>query len=111
MELLSINLKNFRNFTQKKIDLNPKLTVIIGPNGSGKTNILEAILFLSGIKSYKVETDLDLIKFSKDEAKVEGEVFDINVKNKLTANMVVSDGRFINKTYFVNSIKKRFIDF
>ena len=111
MELLSLNLKNFRNFSQIKIIFNPKLTVIVGPNGSGKTNILESALLLSGIRSHKVETDLDLIKFSKDEAKIEGEVFDINVKNKLTANMVVSDGRFVNKTYFVNSIKKRFIDF
>ena len=111
MELLSINLKNFRNFTQKKIDLSPKLTVIIGPNGSGKTNILESALLLSGIRSHKVETDLDLIKLGKDEAKIEGEVFDLDIKSKLTMNMVIDDGRFVKKTYFVNSIKKRFIDF
>ena len=111
MELLSLRLFNFRNFTQKKINLDKKLTVIIGPNGSGKTNILESALLLSGIRSHKVETDLDLVKFGKYEAKIEGEVFDLGIKSKLTMNMVIDDSGFVRKTYFVNSIKKRFIDF
>ena len=111
MELLSLGLKNFRNFSQKKIDFDPKLTVIIGPNGSGKTNILEAVLLLSGVRSAKVETDLDLVKFAKSEAKIEGEAAEIGVKNKLTLNMQVFDERFVKKAYFVNSIKKRFADF
>ena len=111
MELLSLSLKNFRNFSQKKIDFDPKLTVIVGPNGSGKTNILESALLLSGIRSHKVETDLDLIKFGKFEAKIEGETADVTVKNKLTVNMQVLDERFVKKAYFVNSIKKRLADF
>ena len=111
MELLSLGLKNFRNFSQKKIDFDPKLTVIVGPNGSGKTNILEAVLLLSGVRSAKVETDLDLVKFAKSEAKIEGEAAEIGVKNKLTLNMQVFDERFVKKAYFVNSIKKRFADF
>ena len=111
MELLSLNLKNFRNFSQKKIDFDPKLTVIVGPNGSGKTNVLEAALLLCGIRSHKVETDLDLVKFGKFEAKIEGEIADVSIKNKLTVNMMVYDERFVKKAYFVNSIKKRFTDF
>ena len=112
MELLSLNLKNFRNFSQKKINFDQKLTVIIGPNGSGKTNILEAALLLCGIRSHKVETDLDLVKFGKYEAKIEGEAADvISTKNKLIVNMQVMDERFVKKAYFVNSIKKRLADF
>ena len=111
MELLSLSLKNFRNFSQKKIDFNPKLTVVVGPNGSGKTNILESALLLCGIRSHKVETDLDLVKFGKYEAKIEGETADVSVKNKLTVNMQVLDERFVKKAYFVNSIKKRLADF
>ena len=107
MELLSLSLKNFRNFSQKKIDFNPKLTVVVGPNGSGKTNILESALFLCGIRSHKVETDLDLVKFRQYEAKIEGETADVSVKNKLTVNMQVLDERFVKKAYFVNSIKKK----
>src|SRR3989344_5232748 len=102
MELLSLGLKNFRNFSQKKIDFDPKLTVIIGPNGSGKTNILEAVLLLSGVRSAKVETDLDLVKFAKSEAKIEGEAAEIGVKNKLTLNMQVFDERIVNKDYWRN---------
>ena len=111
MELLSLNLKNFRNFSQKKINFDPKLTVVVGPNGSGKTNILESALLLCGIRSHKVETDLDLVKFGKSEAKIEGETADVSTKNKLTVNMMVYDERFVKKAYFVNSIKKRFTDF
>jgi len=111
MELLSLTLFNFRNFSQKKISFDNKLTVIVGKNGSGKTNILEAALFLSGTKSHKVETDLDLVKFGKYDAKIEAEIADLDVKNKLTANMIVVDERFVKKTYFVSSIKKRFTDF
>ena len=97
MELLSLTLFNFRNFSQKKISFDNKLTVIVGKNGSGKTNILEAALFLSGTKSHKVETDLDLVKFGKYDAKIEAEIADLDVKNKLTANMIVVDERFVKR--------------
>ena len=48
----SINLTDFRNF-KKKPWLFDKLTIVIGPNASGKTNILEALYLLSTGKSFR----------------------------------------------------------
>lgn len=107
MEILSLDLTNFRNFSAQKIAFSKNLTVIIGANGSGKSNILEAVSLLSGIKSSRVETDLDLIKFGKTEAKIEG-TLDVS---KLTINFQVVDETFVRKAYFVDSIKKRLLDF
>lgn len=48
-----IALKNFRSYKSKQIKLHPKLNLIVGPNGSGKTNLLEAIYVLAQTKSYR----------------------------------------------------------
>src|SRR3989344_1234567 len=111
MAILTLNLSNFRNFLTKSITLDKNLTVITGPNGSGKSNILEAISLLSGIRPQRVETDLDLIKFAKNEAKVEARILANSEKQVLTINFLVIDERFVKKAYFIDSVKKRLIDF
>jgi len=117
MEILNLSLVNFRNFSVKKIAFEKNLpagrqglTVVIGPNGSGKSNILEAIALFSGMRPVRIETDFDLVKFGKNEVKVEAKVFSWNQEKVLTINMVVLDGNHIQKAYFVDSIKKRLAD-
>lgn len=127
MEILTLLLVNFRNFPSKKIEFQKKISVIIGPNGSGKSNILEAVGLLSGIRSRRVETDLDFVRFGKSETKVEGEVFSES-KKTMTINFLVLDpstnsrlprldtggqaGQVrIEKAYFIDSLKKRLVDF
>ncbi|MFZ8864289.1 MAG: DNA replication/repair protein RecF [Rickettsiales bacterium] len=54
----TVNLTNFRNFTQKELSLSPGLTAIIGHNGVGKTNLLEAISLAApgrGLRGSKIE--------------------------------------------------------
>ena len=51
MKINNLKLKNFRNYSDLDIDFNDKLNIIIGNNAQGKTNILEAIYFLSITKS------------------------------------------------------------
>src|SRR3989338_875291 len=116
MEILNLHLVNFRNFLTKRIEFSPKLTVIIGPNGSGKSNILEAIGLLSAIKSTRVQTDCDLVKFGKTEAKIEGKIegfepkiLTINFQVTLPAGRQV-DELHVKKAYFIDSVKKRLID-
>ncbi|MEK9147121.1 MAG: DNA replication and repair protein RecF [Patescibacteria group bacterium] len=120
MEILSLTLVNFRNFTKKNLAFS-ELTVIIGPNGSGKSNLLEAISLLAGVRSTRVETDLDLVKFGKSEAKIESKVESSSFakasedkqseKKMLTINFQVIDELYVKKAYFVDSIKKRLVDF
>lgn len=111
MEIVSLKLTSYRNFSQKIIAFDRELTVIVGANGSGKSNILESVAFLSGIRPTRVETDLDLVKFGKTEAKIEGLVTVDGEKKKLTVNFLVSDVGRVAKTFFVDSYKKRLFDF
>lgn len=110
MEILDLVLTNFRNFSAKKLIFDKKLTVIVGKNGVGKSNILEAAALLAGTRSAKVETDLDLVFFGRDSAKVEGSVNVEGERGELVCNLQVVDGR-VGKSYFINSSKKRFTDF
>lgn len=110
MEILNLALGNFRNFPSAKITFDSQLTVIIGPNGAGKSNILEAIGMLAGVRSARVETDLDLVRFGKSEAKVEARIQSLE-SNILTVNLQVIDELHVKKAYFVDSIKKRLLDF
>lgn len=111
MEILNLNLINYRNFAKKSIIFDKNLTVIVGANGSGKSNILESIGLLSGIRSLKVETDLDLVRFSQTSAKINGEVYSENEKKELIVNFQVIDGQRLGKSFYIGSFKKRLVDF
>ncbi len=60
-------LKTFRNYVYEAITFSPKINVISGANGSGKTNILEAIYIASHIKSFRNCIDRDIIQWGKNE--------------------------------------------
>lgn len=64
-----IFLENFRNYTEREFSLAP-LTVIVGNNGAGKTNILEAIYMLSLTTSWRVEKDSEVIRWGAPLARV-----------------------------------------
>lgn len=110
MIIKNLSLLNFRNFSSKSIVFDPKLTVIIGQNGSGKSNVLEAVGLLSAARLRRVETDFDMIRFGQSEAKVSGKTGDGD-KVELTINFQVVDERNLKKAYFVDGLKKRWIDF
>ena len=66
MNINKINLKNFRNYTEQEIELNPHINVFYGDNAQGKTNILEAI-FISGFgKSFRTSKEKEMIKLGED---------------------------------------------
>ncbi len=70
-----ITLKNFRSYKSSKFDFSSKTNIILGKNGAGKTNILEAILFLASGKSYRA-SDVDLIKYKENTSILEAEFDD-----------------------------------
>lgn len=73
MQLSRLHLHQFRSHTDREFVFDPRLTAIIGPNGSGKTNILEAIYTLCMGKSFR-DADDELISYSHDWYRIEGEV-------------------------------------
>ena len=99
MNLSKINLVNFRNYGKLNITLNKGMNIFIGDNAQGKTNILEAISFLSLTKSFRVINEPDLIKFNKDKAIVKGKVKDENSIKELEIDLEKGKkSLFINKT-------------
>lgn len=73
MVLNNIRLRNFRNYKEREFAFDPCITVITGPNGSGKTNILEAVYVLATGKSFR-DSDIHLAAHDTDWWLVEGEM-------------------------------------
>ncbi len=66
MYLQSIYLKNFRNYDCAELFLSPGYNIFFGENGAGKTNILEAVSVISGIKSFRGSSDEEMIQKGSD---------------------------------------------
>lgn len=67
----SIRLQRFRSYTDGSFEFDGGVNIVIGPNASGKTNLLEAILVLASGKSFRAR-DAELIKISKNWARLDG---------------------------------------
>ncbi|RDV37442.1 DNA replication/repair protein RecF [Bradymonadaceae bacterium TMQ3] len=75
MLLEALRLRDFRNLQHVMLTPNPRFNVIAGPNGQGKTNLLEAIYLLSAVKSFRPgTTNRALIHFERTEASLEARV-------------------------------------
>ena len=72
--IIKIRLTDFRNFKDKLLSFSEEVTVIIGPNASGKTNILESLFVLSTGKSFRARLEEEMINYSKDIARAKGRV-------------------------------------
>lgn len=74
MILTSLSLRNFRNYTNTQIKLDHGIHLITGKNAQGKTNLLEAIYYLSTTRSHRSSDDHDLIKENEDFAVLRGRI-------------------------------------
>lgn len=70
--LRRVRLTNIRSYKQKEFEFGP-LTVLVGSNGSGKTNILEAIYAASTTTSWRTKTDSELIRWECDAGRIEAD--------------------------------------
>ena len=68
--ITDLRLQNFRSYKDASFELNQGVNIIVGPNASGKTNLLEAILVLAKGNSYRAR-DQELIKFKKPWARLD----------------------------------------
>lgn len=68
----SIRLQNFRSYGDESFEFDPGVNIIVGPNASGKTNLLEAVLVLAGGGSWRAR-DAELVKFGKPWARLDGD--------------------------------------
>ncbi|MBR4460972.1 MAG: DNA replication/repair protein RecF [Erysipelotrichaceae bacterium] len=71
MLIKELKLYNYRNYARKNVVFDPELNIITGPNGIGKTNILESIIVVSNTKSFRTNNDQNLIKKDSEFSKIE----------------------------------------
>lgn len=70
MIIKSIELNNFRNYKDLKIEFDDGTNILYGDNAQGKTNILEAAYFSGTTKSHKGSKDKEVIRFDSEEAHI-----------------------------------------
>jgi DNA replication and repair protein RecF len=69
-----LSLTDFRSYEQLDLRLEPGITVLVGPNGTGKTNIVEAIGYLATLSSHRVSSDGPLLRFGTNHAMVRARI-------------------------------------
>ena len=70
MRLKQCALMNFRNYVSQKLTFHPQLTVLVGANAQGKSNFLEAVYVCARGRTFKSNTEKELIRFGAQDAYV-----------------------------------------
>jgi DNA replication and repair protein RecF len=110
MFLKQVFLQNFRSYLKKDFNFSPNITLIIGPNTAGKSNLIEAIFFMASGRSFRIDKDGQLIKSGENIARIKAQVDEKNLEVVIAKGGV--SGRVSPfKKYLVNGVSKRRADF
>src|SRR3989344_359485 len=116
MFLKRLSLLNFRNYSSLSLEFDQRPTIFLGNNAVGKSNLLEAIYFLSTTKSSRAETESEIIKVEEEVTRVQGVIIEKGKgkreksENILEINLQNNEGQF-RKQVKVNGIPRRTVDF
>ncbi|WP_018025067.1 DNA replication/repair protein RecF [Corynebacterium ulceribovis] len=91
MHLSRLQLTNFRSWPELDIELAPGITVFTGPNGNGKTNIVEAVGYLASLSSHRVSADSAVVRAGENAARVSATA--VNHGRELTAHLLIQAHR------------------
>jgi len=89
--LRHLQVTDFRSWEHVDLPLTPGPTVLVGPNGRGKTNLLEAIGYLATLSSHRVATDAPLVRHGCERALVRAAV--VSEDRELTIELEIAPGR------------------
>lgn len=103
-------LQQFRSYTKRTFTFAPTTTLIVGPNTAGKTNILEAIMMLSTGKSFRADTDREIIAWGQELGRVKATIGDTKLELFVTTGLVGGKKAPLKK-YLVNGVARRQVDF
>jgi DNA replication and repair protein RecF len=105
MYISSLEIKNFRNIKNTKLEFHPKINVIFGRNGQGKTNLLEAIYFLGIARSFRTSYDQTLISKDNKNLSLSGVI--IRKDSQLIINIYLGETK---KVKINNKLLHRIVD-
>lgn len=84
MYVAHLSLIDFRSYAEVEMPLEPGVTAFIGPNGQGKTNLVEAVGYLASLSSHRVAHDAPLVRMSAERAIVRASVTDTAASERST---------------------------
>lgn len=94
MLVTAIEAKPLRSLDRVRVELGPGIVSVIGPNGTGKTNLVEALYFALTGRSFRTSDRRDLIPFGGSLARAEATIRDEDgVEHKLLASVSRAEGR------------------
>ncbi|MFI5734534.1 DNA replication/repair protein RecF [Kribbella sp. NPDC051587] len=101
MYVTALGLLDFRSYQQAEVELAPGVTAFVGPNGHGKTNLVEAIHYTATLGSHRVATDAPLVRAGAPRAIVRTEIrsqYDRDVVVELEINPGKANRARINRS-------------
>lgn len=94
MHLTHLHLRKFRNYQDLNLQLNPRINIFVGDNAHGKTNIVEAVYFLSENRSFRTSTTADLVSWGSETATIETECVRDDLKDDVTVEISAAGKQF-----------------
>lgn len=97
MILKQLNILNYRNIAEAELVMSPKINCFVGSNGEGKTNILDAIYFLSFTKSTANNIDSNNIRHGQEMMMVQG-IYDLNgTEEEISVGMKMKQKKHVKR--------------
>ena len=103
MNIEQIALYNFRNYEQLQLCFDKGVNLIVGNNAQGKTNLLEALVYMGSGKSWRTQKNGELVRFGADFAEIHGGVF--SQERQQTLRWLLFPGK--PRQLFRNGAKKK----
>lgn len=103
MTINNIELDGFRNYSAGACSFDGGVNIITGSNAQGKTNLLEAVYFLTGARSFRTRSAGDIISVGKDEGSVRAGIFSGGREQFIDIYLSRSE----RKKIFVNGVKMK----
>ncbi len=91
MHVRTLAVTDFRSWEHAELALEPGVAVLVGPNGHGKTNLVEALCYVATLGSHRVATDAPLVRLGAERAVVRTTV--VHDGRELTVELEITPGR------------------
>ncbi|HWS49207.1 MAG TPA: DNA replication and repair protein RecF [Candidatus Methanoperedens sp.] len=106
MHISKILVQNFRSYDRKLLELDKNANLILGSNGSGKTNLLESIYFLSSGKSFRSSSSGQLIKWGEKLSSVRAKVNNKDSESEIEVQLWREDTGSLKRRFLIDKIVK-----